>query len=630
MTLNEKHLRDRDLRPQGTAPEGTGVYDPVEEAHLTVEEMRERLVDGHKFVHRVGVLSEVALQIDAAGSQEEILEILGGNVVWLMEEDHSRHCAFVALRDATRNGYTVSTLPSLIHGAALDGRKFSLNDGVAGSVMTTGTIVSQSLAEWSPGHPEMEGALLGLEMEHILATPMKTGDDTIGVLVVATADPKPFQATDIWIMKLISLHAAIAIKNHRLLEEARKRMTQIELVNEMAEKFTSTLELEQLLSSAAERIRSTFEYFDVTIFMVEEEADEAVLVAHAGNHLDFLPHGYRQPLSSGIVGWVARHGENVVSNNVSRDPRYLAYEYHNTQSELTVPIRIEGKVVGVVNVEDTQLDAFDETDAIVLETVCDQLGGMINNAKLYDQLLKTNATLTDLDRMKSDFLGIVSHDFRTPLASVILAAKSMVKHGVSMEESRRNEYLRIIVDQAEKLKALAEDTLSITRHESGSLSYHYELVNVERMIKDAVNLVQFSRRHSIDQHVDTNVAYVKADQMKLRQLIHNLLSNAVKYSPRGGKISVRAEQHSVGNVLFSVSDEGIGIPETQQSRLFKKFSRVDSPEAREIKGSGLGLWICHEIVKGHGGDIWVESEPGKGSTFKFTMKAEQVGDQGPD
>lgn len=630
MTINEKRITGRDLQSQGSMPESAGVYDPVEESHLTSDEVRERLVNANRFVHRVGVLTEVALEIDAAGSQEEILNILGKNVMWLMEKEQSQHCAFVALRDPAREGYTIITLPSVADAVDLDGKKFDLKDGVAGWVITNGTMVSTPIAEWSPVHPEMEGALQELEMEHLLAIPMKTGDDTIGVLVLAKGTSAPFQDTDIWIMKLITLHAAIAIKNQRLLEDARKRMTQIELVNEIAEKFTSTLELEELLSSAAERIRSTFHYFDVTIFMVDEEADEAVLVAHAGNHLDFLPHAYRQPLSSGFVGWVARHAENVVSNNVARDPRYLAYEYHRTQSELTVPIRVEGKVVGVVNVEDTRLNAFDETDAIILETVCDQLGGMINNAKLYDELVRTNATLTELDRMKSDFLGIVSHDFRTPLASVILAAKAMVKHGVAMEEERRAEYLRIIVDQAEKLKALAEDTLSITRHESGSLSYHYELVNVERLIKDAVNLVQFSRRHSIDQHVDTNVAYIKADQMKLRQLVHNLLSNAVKYSPRGGKITVRAEQLAEGNVLFSVSDEGIGIPEAQHNRLFKKFSRVDTPEAREIKGSGLGLWICHEIVKGHGGDIWVESEPGKGSTFKFTMKAEQAEGQGAD
>jgi signal transduction histidine kinase len=324
-----------------------------------------------------------------------------------------------------------------------------------------------------------------------------------------------------------------------------------------------------------------------------------------------------------MVGWVALHGERALVNDVTKDPRYVAYEYHNTQSELAVPIRIEGKVVGVVNVEDTRLGAFDETDAKVLETVCDQLGSMINNARLYDQLQKTNATLTELDRMKSDFLGIVSHDFRTPLASIILAAKAMVKRGADLEEQRRGEYLRIIVDQAERLKQLAEDTLSITRHERGQLAYHFELVNVERLIKDALNGVSRSRRHLVDSHVDANAAYIYGDHMTLRQLITNLVSNAVKYSPRGGVIKVIAEPYEGGEVLFSVSDEGIGIPEEQFGRLFKKFSRVDTPEAREIKGSGLGLWICHEIVSGHGGKIWVESECGKGTTFKFTLKAEQ-------
>jgi two-component system sensor histidine kinase VicK len=140
------------------------------------------------------------------------------------------------------------------------------------------------------------------------------------------------------------------------------------------------------------------------------------------------------------------------------------------------------------------------------------------------------------------------------------------------------------------------------------------------LIKDAAALVSFSRRHTLEYFVDSGVSYIKGDQTKLRQVVQNLLSNAVKYSPRGGKIGVRAESFSGDQLLISITDEGIGIPTAQIDKLFQKFSRIDAGEAREIKGSGLGLWISKEIVKAHGGKIWVESEVGKGSTFKFTVK----------
>jgi len=618
MSNENRKPGDRGVESRNEETEPSRVYDPGDETELSPDEVNQHLKKSFLFSNRIRTLSEVYLRIDGGVDRAGIIEILAAEVYYFVEHDFG----FLALLTPGRNTYEVHALPSLAYGTRLDGKHFHVSEGMAGWVINHKRFILTDLDSCPAYHEDMEGALAENGFKHLLAIPLQTSDDTIGCLVLSRVEEKPFESEEIWIAQLLSLQVAIALKNRELFEDVNKRITQIEMAHEIAENLTSTLDLDDLLSLAAETIRKTRSYFDVTIFLVQPEGG-ALLAAHSGSYTDFLPHGYRQELNEGIVGWVVKHGEKALVNDVTKDPRYVAYEYHNTQSELAVPIRIEGKVVGVVNVEDTRIGAFDETDAKVLETVCDQLGSMINNARLYDQLQKTNATLTELDKMKSDFLGIVSHDFRTPLASIILAAKAMVKRGPELEELRKSEYLRIIVDQAERLKQLAEDTLSITRHERGQLAYHFELVNVERLVKDALNAVSVSRRHVIDPRVDPNVAYIYGDHMTLRQLITNLVSNAVKYSPRGGVVKVTVQPHEGGEVLFSVSDEGIGIPEEQYCRLFKKFSRVDTPEAREIKGSGLGLWICQEIVSGHGGKIWVESEPGRGTTFKFTLKPEQ-------
>jgi K+-sensing histidine kinase KdpD len=599
------------------------IFDPAREGELTSEQIRQQLDDALSFSNRVRSLNEIALQIDAARTQEGILSTLRHEIQLIEQE-----CCFIALLAESRTHYVIRSLSTLVDATGLDGKEFRLSEGMPGWVIDHRTPVCTPIATAPAMHPDIEGVLQDLEMKHLLIVPLQTSEDTIGALVLSNGRMTSYPDQELWITQLMALHAAIALKNLNLFEDAKKRITQIELVNEIAEKLTFTLELDSLLKSAAETIRSAFNYFDVTIFMKDADEGDLRLVAHSGNYPDFLPTDYRQPFDQGIVGWVARNGEKVMANDVTRDVRYMAQEYHNTQSELTVPIRVEGKVVGVVNVEDTKLHAFDETDAIVLETLCDQLGSAINNARLYEQVRKTNTTLKELDRMKSDFLSIVSHDFRAPLASVILAAKAMMKRGTTMDQHRQNDYLTIIVDQAEKLRQLAEDTLSITKLESGQLSYHFRVVNVERLIKDAQGLVNFSRRHSMESSVHPNVSYINGDQTKLRQLMHNILNNAVKYSPRGGVVRVAAEPYSEDEVLFSVSDEGIGIPPDQMSCLFQKFSRVNTPEAREIKGSGLGLWICKEIVTGHGGRIWVESEVGKGTTFKFTLKTAHGGGQG--
>ncbi|MCZ6776985.1 MAG: GAF domain-containing protein [Ignavibacteria bacterium] len=618
-TEDEQAKDDQASRPKGIKIDLSHTLDSAEEVDLSLEEIKERLAQAQSFYNRVSTLSEIALQIDAARSQEDVMQVLRSEAKWLIDHD----VCFISLLNKSRTHYLINTLSPIADATELNHKHFLVNQGMSGWVIQNQSPIFLDVTAGPVFTESIEGTLADLGMKSLLIVPLRTGDETIGCFTMSSARPGAYQEREMWIAQLLAQQVAVALKNVALFDSAKKRITQIELVNEIAEKLTSTLELEELLKAAAETIRKNFNYFDVTIFLVDRGQDVVTLVAHSGKYVDFLPPGYCQKLSEGIVGWVASHGQKVLANDVSEDPRYMAFEYHSTKSELAIPIQIEDEIVGVLNIEDTKLHAFDETDTIVLETLCDQLGSATKNAKLYDQAKKANATLTELDKMKSDFLGIVSHDFRSPLASIILAAKALLKRGDAVDKGRMNEYLTVIVDQANKLSHLAEDTLSITKMESGQLTYFFKVVNVERLIKDAASLVHFSRRHTLEYHVDNSVSYIKGDQTKLRQVVQNLLSNAVKYSPKGGLISVKAENYSHDQLLISVRDGGIGIPSEQQERLFQKFSRIDTEEARDIKGSGLGLWISKEIVKAHGGRIWVESEPGKGSVFSFTLRKAQ-------
>ncbi len=405
-----------------------------------------------------------------------------------------------------------------------------------------------------------------------------------------------------------------------------KRLAQIRLISEVTSRMTADMDLQDLLNTAASSIQKTFNYFDVTVFLLTAGGKLLNLSAHAGNFTDFLPHGYQQPAEKGIVGRVARNGDIILSNDVSKEPEYLAYAYHDTRSEIALPIKIDGQVIGVLNVEDTELNAFDGTDALVLSTLTDQLGIAIKNARLYEELRQANMKLIELDTVKSEFLGIVSHDFRSPLSSIMLAARSLLKNEAIQSIPRAKEYMQLIVDQAIRLNQLAEDTLSITKIESGQLTYYFKIVNIERLIQDAVSMVRFSKQHDFEYNIDPEALFVKGDQTKLRQVLQNLVSNAVKYSPQGGKVGVRVENHSPEEIMVSVSDQGMGVPKDKLGKLFQKFSRVDSKESKEIKGAGLGLWICREVVGAHGGKIWMESEPGKGSTVKFIIRRTPEGD----
>lgn len=568
-----------------------------------------------EFLRRLGQLQELTLGIDRVHTRDEILDAVRAGARKLL----LYQTCFIALLNRAATHYAVATLSPVADATELHHKLFSLEEGMPGWAIKHGASIIEDIASGPCFHHAIEGRLQELGVASQLIVPLRYGNDVIGALAFGSITPAGFDAHDEAIAQTLATVLAAALRNAEMVDGARKRIAQIELINALSSRLTAVLNLEDLLTVAASTIQKTFGYFDVTIFLVADDQAQLVLEAHAGSFVDFLPHGYRQQVGSGLIGWVARHGERILSNDVAHDPRYLAYEYHNTKSELALPIKVDSAVVGVLNVEDTKLQAFDETDAVVLSTLCDQLGTAIKNAKLYEEVRKANMKLLELDKMKSEFLGIVSHDFRSPLSSIMLAGRALLKNDAVQEQPRVKEYLQLIVAQASRLSQLAEDTLSITKLESGHLSYHFKIVNIERLVQDAVQMVKFSAKHTFDCVIDPNALFIKGDQSKLRQVIQNLVNNAVKYSPRGGKVRIVADEHGADEILIAVSDEGIGIPQEQMGKLFAKFSRAESAESKEIKGAGLGLWICREVVQAHGGKIWIESAVGKGTTIKLTL-----------
>lgn len=591
----------------------------LKESSQVKEKVQGRVVSGSGLLHKLNAVHDVASKFDNTKSREEILQVLRSEARWLLTYD----VCFVTLLNRAHTHYAFYSLSPIADASELDHKHFLMDEGIPGWVLRNQASFIGEIESAPKFNHAIEGRLQELGIHSILVVPLKTGDELIGTLIFGSLKRKLYTEEDAAISQLTGLYVATSLKDASIFEDARKRINQIELISNISRQMSSTLQFDELLKTAASTVQKTFNYFDVTVFLRAEDSNFVELVAHSGNFVDFLPHNYKQNIEEGLIGWVCRTGETLLCNDVLGESRYLTFEYHNTRSELAVPIKIDKEVVGVFNIEDTKLHAFDETDVVVLETLSDQLGAAMKNAKLYDEIRKGNMKLRELDKMKSEFLGIVSHDFRSPLSSIILAGRALLKNEAVEQAPRVKEYLQIIVDQANRLNQLAEDTLSITKIESGQLNYFFKVVNIERLIQDAISMVRFTARHKVVYNIDPNVAFIKGDQAKLRQVIQNLVSNAVKYSPKGGEVKINVADLSSDQLLISVSDQGIGIPVDQIGKLFQKFSRVEIGQSREIKGAGLGLWICKEIVEAHGGKIWAESPEGEGTTLKFTLNKAQ-------
>jgi signal transduction histidine kinase len=225
--------------------------------------------------------------------------------------------------------------------------------------------------------------------------------------------------------------------------------------------------------------------------------------------------------------------------------------------------------------------------------------------------------LREFDRLKDEFIAIVSHELRTPLTSVYGAAMTLEKH--DLDEERNHALLEIISTEAARLSRLLDDILWVSRIDSGRARPHITPVEPLPLTADVVNATRTHLPHGLSLELlhDSPLPHVAADPDKLRQVLVNLIENAVKYS-RAGRIEVRLGSH-YGNVRFSVRDEGPGIPLGQQERIFEKFSRLDPNMTQGVGGTGLGLYICRELVDAMNGDIWVESALGDGATFSFEL-----------
>ncbi len=185
---------------------------------------------------------------------------------------------------------------------------------------------------------------------------------------------------------------------------------------------------------------------------------------------------------------------------------------------------------------------------------------------------------------------------------------------------KQQRYLETVQKNARRLKALVDDLLDVSRIEAGSLELTLLELDVRHEIIDAIQLMQNQigeKRIRLELNIPSDLGRIKADQLRFCQVISDLISNACKYSPSGATVTVTAQEAS-GLIQIDVADTGIGISEEDQARLFSKFFRADNTSTREVSGTGLGLYITKHLIEAHGGDIWAESQLGKGTTFHFT------------
>jgi len=272
--------------------------------------------------------------------------------------------------------------------------------------------------------------------------------------------------------------------------------------------------------------------------------------------------------------------------------------------------------------EENHIFAFGQLDHVEIETMRKnfvEANQEINN--LARELQKKNAQLTQSNNLKNQFLGMAAHDLRNPIGVIQSCSKFLFDEIKTLLNETETEFLKIIVDSSNFMLQLLNDLLDISKIESGKLELTLSLTDfisfVERNI--SLNRVLAEKKQiKLVFRGEENIPPLKIDQAKIEQVLNNLISNAIKYSSPNTTIEICISQRE-NSMMVSVMDEGQGIPEKEISKLFKAFQTTSVKSTSNEKSTGLGLLISKKIISGHGGEIWVESEQGKGSTFYFTL-----------
>jgi signal transduction histidine kinase/CheY-like chemotaxis protein len=415
-------------------------------------------------------------------------------------------------------------------------------------------------------------------------------------------------------------------------QQISERAAELATVNRISQALSTQLDKDKVIQLVGEEIRQVFHASVAYISLL----DRATMMLH-------FPYLYGEnvgpvPFGDGLTSQIIKSGTPLLINeDVEGESEKMGVQSigQKVASYLGVPIPSGGHMIGVISVQSTEKEGrFTEADQRLLATIAAAVGVAFHNASLFEQARVARAAAEEADAAKSNFLSTVSHELRTPLTSVMGFAKIVRRRleerifpivpeddkKIAQVKKQISDNLDVVVSEGERLTKLINDVLDLAKIEAGKLTWNMETTAIGDVVDQALSAtasLSDAKKLEVTRDIQAALPAVVADRDRIVQVVINLVSNAIKFTPSGEiKCGARLKD---GEIVVSVTDSGVGIKAEDQPKVFEKFKQVGDTLTDKPQGTGLGLPICREIVEHHGGKIWVESEPGKGSTFSFSL-----------
>jgi signal transduction histidine kinase len=519
-------------------------------------------------------------------------------------------------------------------GQELVGKRLQAGFGLVGKVAESGRPV---IVNDTSKDARFQGDISKGEFQttSVLAVPLITRDQVIGVLeVLNKRDGTLYVNEDMELLATFAGQAAIALENARQYQsvdlQLNQRLQELEVLERIDVELNRTLDIRRVADItvrwAVERSGATAGMLGV----INDKRTHLLILATNGYEADNLPPMDESgipawPLNSGIIRRVMRTRRADLAHDVAIDPDYVQ-ALPGSLSQITVPMLSGDEISAVMVLEKAQEPRFSLLNLDWTQRLAEHASIAIANAQLYEELTRANES-------KSEFMGFAAHELKNPLASV-KGYTDLMKSGMTGAISdQQRDFLGVIRTNADRMQRIIDDLRDIAAADAGQFKITLEPVNLRNVVMDT--LIPFQnqfeeKRQTVINHVSEDLPLVMGDYTRLLQVMTNLVSNAHKYSPPDATITVSAAVNlnyrnrrgqPLGQVVHvRVQDTGIGMSEEDLGRIFQEdYFRSDNKLAREQKGTGLGMIITKRIIEGHNGDIWVESELGRGSVFHFAV-----------
>ncbi len=489
-----------------------------------------------------------------------------------------------------------------------------LGEGVAGSVIREGITVN--IGDITT-HPNF---IIGDSLpsfRSMLVAPVQSGHQQIGTISIQSKHKNAFSKQDADLLYSLGLQASVAIENTRLFETTQKRLKEVNALYQISRRLAASLEADQLINETVSLIQQTFNYYHVQIYLLEPETGNLV-VRHGSGYIgtQLVEQHFSLPAGEGIVGHVAETGEPFITNNVDGVVFFKRNSLlPDTQTEVAVPIKVDQKVLGVLDIQNTLASRFTDDDFLLMIAVADHLAVALQRASLYsnlqsalrqEQTIRSQLVQSERLALVGRLLASVSHELNNPLQA-IQNALFLLKDEENLSAQGKQD-LEIILSEAERMAALIERLRSAYRP---IRIRDFEPVQINNTVEDVYALIATLMRHkeiAFEFLPDADLPPVPGISDQLRQVILNLFLNAAEIMQPGGHLTVQTcnlpEQNEI---LITVKDTGPGIDAEILPHIFEPF--ITSKHT----GTGLGLTITHDIIQQHHGRIQAKNIPDGGA-----------------